>query len=98
DWIRDEATPVRAQTGRPFVLQGVMYDISKRKHTEQELAEVLEKLRAMDRQEHPVAHALARLAEPTHRDPRRGQHAGTPRSPAVDGRTALAPQGAPRAN
>jgi PAS domain S-box-containing protein len=58
-WILDEATPVRDQTGRPFVLQGVMYDISKRKHTEQELAEVLEKLRAMDRLKNTLLHTLS---------------------------------------
>jgi PAS domain S-box-containing protein len=58
-WILDEATPVRDQTGRPFVLQGVMYDISKRKHTEQELGEVLEKLRAMDRLKNTLLHALS---------------------------------------
>jgi PAS domain S-box-containing protein len=58
-WILDEATPVRDQTGRPFVLQGVMYDISKRKHTEQELGEVLEKLRAMDRLKNTLLHTLS---------------------------------------
>jgi len=58
-WILDEATPVRDQSGRPFVLQGVMYDISKRKHTEQELGEVLEKLRAMDQLKNTLLHALS---------------------------------------
>jgi PAS domain S-box-containing protein len=58
-WILDEATPVRDQTGRPFVLQGVMYDISKRKHSEQELEEVLEKLRAMDRLKNTLLHTLS---------------------------------------
>jgi len=58
-WILDEATPVRDQTGRPFVLQGVMYDISRRKHSEQELGEVLEKLRAMDRLKNTLLHALS---------------------------------------
>jgi hypothetical protein len=58
-WILDEATPVRDQTGRPFVLQGVMYDITKRKHTEQELGEVLEKLRAMDRLKNTLLHTLS---------------------------------------
>jgi PAS domain S-box-containing protein len=58
-WILDEATPVRDQTGRPFVLQGVMYDISKRKHTEQELAEVLEKLRAMNQLKNTLLHTLS---------------------------------------
>jgi PAS domain S-box-containing protein len=58
-WILDEATPVLDQTGRPFVLQGVMYDISERKHSEQELGEVLEKLRAMDRLKNTLLHALS---------------------------------------
>jgi PAS domain S-box-containing protein len=58
-WILDEATPVRDQNGRPFVLQGVMYDISERKHSEQELEEVLEKLRAMDRLKNTLLHALS---------------------------------------
>jgi PAS domain S-box-containing protein len=58
-WILDEATPVRDQNGRPFVLQGVMYDISERKHSEQELKEVLEKLRAMDRLKNTLLHALS---------------------------------------
>jgi PAS domain S-box-containing protein len=58
-WILDEATPVRDQNGRPFVLQGVMYDISERKHSEQELKEVLEKLRAMDRLKNTLLHTLS---------------------------------------
>jgi PAS domain S-box-containing protein len=58
-WILDEATPVLDQTGRPFVLQGVMYDISERKHSEQELGEVLEKLRAMDRLKNTLLHTLS---------------------------------------
>ncbi|HVH54426.1 MAG TPA: PAS domain-containing protein, partial [Actinomycetota bacterium] len=58
-WILDEATPVRDQNGRPFVLQGVMYDISERKRTEQELEEALEKLRAMDRLKNTLLHALS---------------------------------------
>jgi PAS domain S-box-containing protein len=58
-WILDEATPVRDQNGRPFVLQGVMYDISERKRSEQELEEVLEKLRAMDRLKNTLLHALS---------------------------------------
>jgi PAS domain S-box-containing protein len=58
-WILDEATPVRDQNGRPFVLQGVMYDISERKRSEQELEEVLEKLRAMDRLKNTLLHTLS---------------------------------------
>jgi len=58
-WILDEATAVRDQNGRPFVLQGVMYDISERKRSEQELEEVLEKLRAMDRLKNTLLHTLS---------------------------------------
>ena len=58
-WILDEATAVRDQNERPFVLQGVMYDISERKRSEQELKEVLEKLRAMDRLKNTLLHTLS---------------------------------------
>jgi PAS domain S-box-containing protein len=58
-WILDEATAVRDQNGRPFVLQGVMYDISERKRSEQELKEVLEKLRSMDRLKNTLLHTLS---------------------------------------
>jgi two-component system, sensor histidine kinase and response regulator len=58
-WILDEATPVLDQDDRPFVLQGVMYDISERKRSEQELGEVLEKLRAMDRLKNTLLHTLS---------------------------------------
>jgi signal transduction histidine kinase len=58
-WILDEATAVRDQNGRPFVLQGVMYDISERKRSEQKLEEVLEKLRAMDRLKNTLLHTLS---------------------------------------
>ncbi len=58
-WILDEATTVRDENGRPFVLQGVMYDISERKRSEQELERVLEKLRAMDRLKNTLLHTLS---------------------------------------
>lgn len=58
-WILDEATAVRDQSGRPFVLQGVMYDVTERKRSEQELSEVLEKLKAMDRVKNTLLHALS---------------------------------------
>jgi PAS domain S-box-containing protein len=58
-WILDEATTVRDENGRPFVLQGVMYDISERKRSEQELEGVLEKLRAMDRLKNTLLHTLS---------------------------------------
>jgi PAS domain S-box-containing protein len=58
-WILDEATTVRDENGRPFVLQGVMYDISERKRSEQELEGVLEKLRAMDQLKNTLLHTLS---------------------------------------
>src|SRR5436309_1184779 len=58
-WFLDEATAVRDQNEHPFVLQGVMYDISERKRSEQELKEVLEKLRAMDRLKNTLLHTLS---------------------------------------
>jgi PAS domain S-box-containing protein len=58
-WILDEATAVRDEDGQPFVLQGVMYDVTERKRSEQELAEVLEKLRAMDRLKNTLLHTLS---------------------------------------
>jgi PAS domain S-box-containing protein len=58
-WILDEAAAVRDEGGRPFVLQGVMYDVTERKRSEQELAEALEKLRAMDRLKNTLLHALS---------------------------------------
>ena len=58
-WILDEATAVCEQDGRPFVLQGVMYDITERKRSEQELAEALEKLKAMDRLKNTLLHTLS---------------------------------------
>jgi len=36
-WILDEATAVRDASGTPFLMQGVMFDITKRKQTEQAL-------------------------------------------------------------
>jgi len=58
-WILDEATAVRDQDGRPFVLQGVMYDVTERKRSKQELGEVLEKLKAMDRLKSTLLHTLS---------------------------------------
>ncbi len=36
-WILDEATPVRDASGTPFLRQGVMFDITRRRQTEQAL-------------------------------------------------------------
>ncbi len=58
-WILDEATAVRDENGRPFVLQGVMYDVTERKRSEVELAHALEKLQALDRLKQTLLHALS---------------------------------------
>ena len=58
-WILDEATAVRDDRGRPFVLQGVMYDVTDRKRSEVELAHALEKLQALDRLKQTLLHALS---------------------------------------
>jgi PAS domain S-box-containing protein len=58
-WIRDEATAVRDDAGHPFVLQGVMYDVTERKRAEQELAAALEKLQALDGLKNTLLHALS---------------------------------------
>ena len=36
-WILDEATAVREASGTPFLMQGVMFDITEREQTEEEL-------------------------------------------------------------
>ncbi|MFB3739257.1 MAG: PAS domain-containing protein, partial [Candidatus Velamenicoccus archaeovorus] len=58
-WILDEATAVRDEAGTPFVLQGVMYDVTERKRSEQELADALERLRQMDALKATLLHTLS---------------------------------------
>lgn len=58
-WILDEATAVRDETGTPFVLQGVMYDVTERKRSEQELADALERLQQMDALKATLLHTLS---------------------------------------
>jgi PAS domain S-box-containing protein len=58
-WIRDEATAVRDESGNPFVLQGVMYDVTERKRAEQELAAALERLQTLDQLKNTLLHALS---------------------------------------
>ncbi len=58
-WILDEATAVRDQTGVPFVLQGVMYDVTERKRSEQELSDALEQLRQMDALKDTLLHTVS---------------------------------------
>lgn len=36
-WIRDEAQPIRDDTGQPVLMQGLRYDISERKRAEAEI-------------------------------------------------------------
>jgi two-component system, sensor histidine kinase and response regulator len=58
-WILDEAMAVRGDDGRPFVLQGTMFDITERKRAEDELASALERLQALDRLKNTLLHTLS---------------------------------------
>jgi PAS domain S-box-containing protein len=58
-WILDEAMGVRADDGRPFVLQGTMFDITERKRAEEELASALERLQELDRLKNTMLHTLS---------------------------------------
>jgi PAS domain S-box-containing protein len=51
-WILDEAAAVRDATGRPFVLQGTMFDITERRAAE-------ERLRALDGLKNTLLHTLS---------------------------------------
>jgi len=44
-WVRDEATLVRDDEGRPMFWQGVMFDITEQKRYEEKLAALVEELR-----------------------------------------------------
>src|SRR5918997_1175657 len=44
-WVRDEATLVRDEAGRPLFWQGVMFDITEHKRYEEKLAALVEELR-----------------------------------------------------
>jgi PAS domain S-box-containing protein len=41
-WIREEAEPLLTETGRPRYMQGVMYDITDQKQSEEQLLQALE--------------------------------------------------------
>lgn len=57
-WISDEASIVRDKTGRPLFMQGIMHDITERKHAE-------ERLLALDRLKNTLLHTLSHdLKEP----------------------------------
>ena len=57
-WILDEASVVRDADGRPLCMQGIMYDITERKHAE-------ERLLALDRLKNTLLHTLSHdLKEP----------------------------------
>ena len=44
-WVRDEATLVRDEQGRPLFWQGIMFDITEHKRYEERLAGLIEELR-----------------------------------------------------
>jgi PAS domain S-box-containing protein len=44
-WVRDEAVAVLDEEGNPLFWQGVMFDITEQKRTEEELGELVEELR-----------------------------------------------------
>ena len=46
-WIRDEAVPVSAVGDTPRLYQGVMYDITERKHAEEQLLQAQERFRTL---------------------------------------------------
>ncbi len=46
-WIRDDAVLVRSEEGRPLYWQGVMYDVTERKESEERLREAEEKYRTL---------------------------------------------------
>ncbi len=46
-WLRDEAVPVAGDRNTPRLYQGVMYDITARKHAEEQLLEAQERFRAL---------------------------------------------------
>ena len=57
-WIQDEASVVRDEDGRPLFMQGILYDITERKHAE-------ERLLALDRLKNTLLHTLSHdLKEP----------------------------------
>jgi PAS domain S-box-containing protein len=57
-WLVDEAAVVRDPAGRPLCMQGIMFDITERKHAE-------ERLLALDRLKNTLLHTLSHdLKEP----------------------------------
>jgi PAS domain S-box-containing protein len=46
-WLRDEASLIRDRDGRPLFWQGVLLDITRRIHTEEQLREAEERYRAL---------------------------------------------------
>lgn len=76
-WILDEAVVVRDEDARPVYMQGLMYDISERRRTEERLQRSYEALRRADRERRQLIHRLveaqeeerSRIAEDVHDDP-----------------------------
>jgi PAS domain S-box-containing protein len=71
-WMRDEARIVEDAGGRPLYLQGVMYDITERKKTEEELQKAHNELEARVRQR---TSDLARAVEKLQKEIAERKHA-----------------------
>jgi diguanylate cyclase (GGDEF)-like protein/PAS domain S-box-containing protein len=48
-WVRDDAVWLKDAAGKPEYIQGVMFDITERKHDEEELNRVMEELRISEK-------------------------------------------------
>ena len=57
-WILDEATAVREASGTPFLMQGVMFDVTERKQTEEELRRANRALRMISECNQALIRAL----------------------------------------
>ena len=62
-WVRDEAVTVRDETGKPLVLQGVIFDVTERKRMEEELARYREHLEQLVRERTAQLEAANRQLE-----------------------------------
>ena len=58
-WIQDESTIFADEDGTPLLEQGVMLDITARKHAEEELARALQRLREVDEMKNTFLQAVS---------------------------------------